>query len=89
MNLQLSGKRALVTGSSAGLGEAIAKALAAEGAAVVVHGRDRDRAEAVAAAIRAEGGGAEVTIGDLATDASADAVAEAALAGWQAGMPHL
>ncbi|MEV4360157.1 SDR family NAD(P)-dependent oxidoreductase [Nonomuraea sp. NPDC004186] len=81
MNLHLTGKRALVTGSSSGLGEVTAKALAAEGAAVVIHGRDRVRAESVAAAVRAEGGGAEVAIGDLTTDAGADAVAEAALAG--------
>ncbi|WP_081440944.1 SDR family NAD(P)-dependent oxidoreductase [Ancylobacter novellus] len=40
MDLQLHGKRALVTGSTGGLGEAIAKMLAAEGAAVIVHGRD-------------------------------------------------
>ena len=51
MNLQLEDKRALVTGSSSGLGEAIAKALAAEGAAVVVHGRDRERARRVAAVL--------------------------------------
>jgi 3-oxoacyl-[acyl-carrier protein] reductase len=43
MDLQLVGKRALVTGSSSGLGEAIVKLLAAEGAAVVVHGRDEAR----------------------------------------------
>ncbi|MEU8384777.1 SDR family NAD(P)-dependent oxidoreductase, partial [Streptosporangium sp. NPDC048865] len=57
MDLQLTGKRALVTGSSSGLGEAIAVALAAEGADVVVHGRDRDRTEAVAAAGRPDGVG--------------------------------
>jgi 3-oxoacyl-[acyl-carrier protein] reductase len=38
MDLQLGGKRALVTGSSGGIGEAIAKALAAEGTATAVHG---------------------------------------------------
>jgi len=40
MDLKLKGKRALVTGSSSGLGKAIAKMLAHEGAAVVIHGRD-------------------------------------------------
>lgn len=81
MDLRLAGKRALVTGSSSGLGEAIVKQLAAEGVAVVVHGRDEGRASAVAEAIRAGGGKAEVALGDLTTDAGADAVASAALAG--------
>jgi 3-oxoacyl-[acyl-carrier protein] reductase len=81
MDLRLSGKRALVTGSSSGIGEAIAKLLAVEGVAVVVHGRDEGRANAVAETIRGTGGRAEVALGDLATDAGADAVAAAALAG--------
>ncbi|MEV0231656.1 SDR family NAD(P)-dependent oxidoreductase [Nonomuraea sp. NPDC050786] len=77
----MTDKRALITGASSGLGAAIAKALAAEGADVVVHGRDRARAEAVAESIRATGGSAHIAVGDLADDAGADAVAEAALAG--------
>ncbi len=81
MDLRLAGKRALVTGSSSGIGEAIVKLLAAEGVAVVVHGRDESRANAVAEAIRAGGGKAEVALGDLITDAGADAVASAVLAG--------
>ena len=80
MDLRLAGKRALVTGSSSGIGEAIAKLLAAEGVAVVVHGRDESRANAVAEAISAKGGEAEVALGDLTTDAGADAVAVAAQA---------
>ena len=64
MDLRLAGKRALVTGSSAGLGEAIAKFLAAEGVTVVAHGRDVGRTNAVAHAIRATGGRAEIAIGD-------------------------
>jgi NAD(P)-dependent dehydrogenase (short-subunit alcohol dehydrogenase family) len=69
MQLQLEGKGALVTGSSAGLGEGIARVLAAEGAAVVIHGRDEARARAVAAEINAAGGKAEFALGDIAHDA--------------------
>ncbi|WP_411129263.1 SDR family NAD(P)-dependent oxidoreductase [Streptomyces sp. x-19] len=79
MDLQLVGKRALVTGSSSGLGEAIVRRLAAEGAAVVVHGRDRRRTSAVATSIREDGGIAGIAIGDLATDAGAGEVQAAAV----------
>ena len=74
MNLGLEGKRALVTGSSSGIGAEVARMLGQEGCAVVVHGRDRERAEAVAAGIP----GAEVAIGDLTTDSGVDAVAQIA-----------
>jgi NAD(P)-dependent dehydrogenase (short-subunit alcohol dehydrogenase family) len=74
MDLQLKGRRALVTGSSSGIGAGIARLLAEEGCAVVVHGRNRERAEAVAAEIGAAG----VALGDLSTDEGADATAEAA-----------
>ena len=56
MEMGLAGRRAMVTGSSAGLGRAIAEMLAAEGASVVVHGRDWARTQAVADAIEARGG---------------------------------
>jgi NAD(P)-dependent dehydrogenase (short-subunit alcohol dehydrogenase family) len=45
MNLQLNGKTALVSGSTGGIGLAIASALSAEGAAVIVNGRTQDRVE--------------------------------------------
>jgi len=70
MDLKLKGRRALVTGSSSGIGEAIARMLAQEGAAVVVHGRNRERAEKVASDIKAAG----VAIGDLSKDEGAAAV---------------
>jgi len=43
MDLQLNGKRALITGSTVGIGFAIAKALAEEGVQVVVNGRTEER----------------------------------------------
>ena len=45
MDLQLSGKKALITGSTAGIGFAIAERLAQEGAAVVVNGRTQERVD--------------------------------------------
>jgi NAD(P)-dependent dehydrogenase (short-subunit alcohol dehydrogenase family) len=79
MDLQLNGKRALVTGSSSGIGEAIAKVLAKEGAAVVVQGRQEKEAERVAQEIAAAGGNAVVVLGDLSDDEAAAQVAEKAL----------
>ncbi|MFG2908543.1 SDR family NAD(P)-dependent oxidoreductase [Kitasatospora sp. NPDC048286] len=80
MDLKLIGRRALVTGSSAGLGKAMVKLLAAEGAAVVVHGRDEDRTEGVAREVREAGGTAHAVVGDLADDGGAEEVARAATA---------
>jgi 3-oxoacyl-[acyl-carrier protein] reductase len=74
----LVGKRALITGSSTGLGQSIAESLAAEGASVVIHGRDEARTIAVADGIRATGGDATVTLGDLATSAGAADTAKVA-----------
>src|SRR5690349_4787853 len=79
MDLQLRGKRALVTGSSSGIGEATAKALAREGVAVVVHGRREAEAQRVAREIEKAGGTAVVVLGDLATDDGAASVAAKAL----------
>jgi len=80
MDLQLSGKRALVTGSSSGIGEAIARSLAKENAAVIVHGRRENEAVRVAQQIQDQGGKSAVALGDLATDQGADHVARTALA---------
>jgi hypothetical protein len=60
MDLQLKGKRALVTGSTAGIGLAAARALAAEGASVVVNGRGQTRVDAAIQEIRRTHPGADV-----------------------------
>src|SRR5436190_5924028 len=54
MNLQLNGKKALVTGSTAGIGFAIARALAREGASVVITGRTQQRVDNATEDIRKE-----------------------------------
>jgi len=74
VKLQLVGKRGLVTCASAGIGVAIAEALAREGARVLVHGRDTVRTDAVVGRIVSAGGQAMTVIGDLATDGGAAAV---------------
>ncbi|SHI42486.1 glucose 1-dehydrogenase [Aureimonas altamirensis DSM 21988] len=51
----LAGRRALITGSSQGIGLALAEGLAAAGAAIVLNGRDADRVEAAAQAMRGRG----------------------------------
>lgn len=80
MDLDLVGKRALVTGSSRGIGEAVAKALAGEGVRVAVHGRSEKSAARVAEEIIRGGGTAFVSTGDLGTDEGAGQVADQALA---------
>ncbi|MFI5510660.1 SDR family NAD(P)-dependent oxidoreductase [Mycobacterium sp. NPDC051804] len=62
---RLEGRTALVTGSTGGLGVAIATALAAEGAFVVVSGRDKKRGDTVVADIRTKGGQAAFVAADL------------------------
>ena len=58
----------VVTGSSKGIGEAIGRVLAREGATVIVHSRDREKTERVAASIIAQGGRAYAVVGDLTRD---------------------
>lgn len=74
MHLELTGHRALVTGSHRGTGEVIARRLAEEGARVVIHGFERSAADAVAANIP----GAMAVAGDLLSDEGAASVWQAA-----------
>jgi 3-oxoacyl-[acyl-carrier protein] reductase len=70
MDLGLQGKRAIVCASSKGLGFACAKALAREGAHLVLNGRDPDALDQAAEAIRSEVRGAEIeTVAGDVTDA--------------------
>jgi 3-oxoacyl-[acyl-carrier protein] reductase len=66
VDLQLAGHRAVVTGASSGIGEAIARRLSAEGAAVIVHGRRAEAVHAVVEVIRANGGEAIAALANLA-----------------------
>ncbi|MFN2426991.1 MAG: SDR family NAD(P)-dependent oxidoreductase, partial [Candidatus Binatia bacterium] len=77
MNLNLHGKRVLVTGSHRGTGEATARAFAAEGASVFVHGFEPGQSDVVAASILAAEGDAHAVSGDITTADGADAVAAA------------
>lgn len=72
----MAGKRALVTGSSAGIGEAIVRRLAMEGVAVVVHGRHPDTVRDVVDAITASGGRATSVLGDLSDETETMALAD-------------
>jgi NAD(P)-dependent dehydrogenase (short-subunit alcohol dehydrogenase family) len=78
MDLQLKGKRALISGSTLGIGRAIAEALAAEGAEVIINGRDAGRVET---AVREMGGGPRVSgcAADLSTARGAQTLTDFAL----------
>jgi len=76
MDLDLKGKRALVSGSTAGIGLAIATTLAAEGARVILNGRSQASVDKAVAEVKAEtGGDVEGFAGDLSTAAAAEDVA--------------
>lgn len=76
--MRLAGERALITGSTAGIGRAIARRFAVEGAEVCVTGRDRVRGDAVVASIEADGGRACFVAADLRDEQSCDALVAAA-----------
>ncbi|SEL09067.1 SDR family oxidoreductase [Pacificibacter marinus] len=76
----LTGKRALITGSSQGIGFALARGLAAAGASIVLNGRDVTKLNAAADSLRAEG----VTVDVLAFDATDHEGVRAAVDGFEA-----
>lgn len=80
MKLGVEGKRALVTGSGSGIGEGVARALAAEGVRLVVNGSDKNEVDRTVAAIIGDGGCAESVVGDLSTPESAAGVIASVLA---------
>lgn len=77
MKIDLSGKTALVTGSTAGIGLAIAKGLAAAGADVVVNGRGEDKVDAAVKAIVATGATGKIRgiAANVSTEAGCQALA--------------
>lgn len=76
MNLKLIGKTALVTGSTAGIGLAIAESLVAEGANVVLNGRTRERVEAAVLTVKSGFPDIRVTgvVADLSTSEGAQKI---------------
>jgi len=80
MSGQLAGRVAVITGASKGLGEAMAKALAAEGVHVALVSRDRAKLESVAGQICSSGGDAAVFPADVTSEAGVRAVERDVLA---------
>ncbi|CCH86890.1 Short-chain dehydrogenase/reductase SDR [Modestobacter italicus] len=79
MDLQVRGKRAFISGSTRGIGYAVARSLAAEGAAVVLHGRTPDGVRAAVRRLQEERHGVEVSgvAGDVADDGQVGRLLEA------------
>lgn len=83
MELKLKNKKGIVTGSSSGIGESIAKCLAREGVHVMVQGRNESELQRVVNEITASGGVAHYVVGDLGNDEDALRVAKITLEKFQ------
>jgi NAD(P)-dependent dehydrogenase (short-subunit alcohol dehydrogenase family) len=81
MDLQLTGKRALITGGSRGIGKAIARALADEGCAVAIAARDLEATRSTATELTERSGGTVIPLAvDTGSDASVRELVAAAVA---------
>jgi 3-oxoacyl-[acyl-carrier protein] reductase len=80
--MKLRDRVAIITGSSMGIGEAIAWAYAREGARIVVNSRSQERADQVVRALRQEGHDAIAAGGDVRDRATADRLVDAATERW-------
>lgn len=79
LKIDLSGRTAVITGASRGLGESMAKALSGAGAQVALVARDLTRLEGVRDAINREGGTAAIFTGDVTKEEDVAAVAKAVM----------
>ena len=78
----LTGKVAIVTGASRGIGRSIALALAAQGAKVVASARNAEALDSLVAEIKGQGGEATAVVGDVAVEADAARLVEQAVAAY-------
>jgi NADP-dependent 3-hydroxy acid dehydrogenase YdfG len=79
MTGRLKGKSALITGASSGIGATCVRALAGEGADILLTARRRERLESLAAEVRKAGGKAEIVAGDAREEATAKQAVGAAV----------
>lgn len=79
VDTSLSGKRALITGASGGIGRAICEAFVAEGARVVAHARGRAQADEIVGALRALGGEAHAVTADLSDSSTIGPMCKSAI----------